>query len=451
MKNLEKSNRLQQNTASNFEGLMQKVLAEAKRKGATDAMVSMDKEHGFNVNVRMCAVESVTFNEDTHLSLSVYIGHQKGVATSTDISDEAIAHLVDAACEIAKVSAVDEAFGLPDKALMTTQYPALDLDHPWHITPPEALEKIVALEKLALESDSRIFNSDGASLSTHQFFHSFANTAGGTGFLYGTRHSMGCSLLAREGESMQRGYDFSVSRIASSLNSIEEIAKSAATKTTARLGARKIKTQKAPVLFSSRVSSGLISSFISAISGSNLYRKNSFLMDSLGSQVFPDKIRIYEQPLLAQGLGSSPFDNEGVPTRNNVFVEDGHVKLYVMSTYPARRMGLETTANSGGVHNLTVDPTAGDLTSLLKMMGTGLLVTELMGQGVNGMTGDYSRGASGFWVENGEILYPVEEITIAGNLKDMFRHIVAIGTDIDPNKSTRCGSILVDKLTIAGS
>lgn len=450
MKNLENGNRLAQNTARDFEDLMQNVLDQAKKLGATDAAVAVDKEHGFSVNVRMSEVESVTFNDDNHIGVTIYIGQRKGSASSTDTSAEAIEHLVKAAYEIAQVSAEDPCFGLADKELMTNDYPNLDLNHPWSINPPEAIETILNLEKEALSLDKRIVNSDGANLSTHQFFHAFSMTNGAHAFIEGTKHSLSCSLIAKQGKSMQRDYDYTVSRTAEELMSPQQIAKSVVDRTTSRLGAKQIKTQKAPVLFSSRVSAGLLGSFIAAISGSNLYRKHSFLMDCLGKQVFPKGFKIYEQPRILRALGSSPFDGEGVPTRNNVFVDDGKVCLYVMSTYPARKMGYKTSANSGGVHNLTLDPTAGDLDSLIKQMDKGLLVTELMGQGINGMTGDYSRGASGYWVENGLIQYPVEEITIAGNLKDMFKHIVAVGSDIDPNRSTKCGSLLIEELMIAG-
>ncbi len=436
---------------SNLTALMHDVLAKARAEGATDAAVSVSHDNGFSVDVRMREVETVSFHEDKGVSLVVYFGQRKGSASSTDTSVEALHTVVKAACDIAKVSSQDACFGLADKALMTTHHPDLDLYHPWSIEPAEAITQALHCESHALALDKRITNSDGVNVSTVAFCHGYADTHGGQGFVKGTRHSISCSVIAKQGDAMQRDYDYTTSRRASELMPLEQLAQSAVERTVSRLGARKLKTGKTPVLFSSRVSSGLIGSFINAISGSNLYRKNTFLLDSIGKTVFPEWMRVYEQPRLLGGLGSSPFDGEGVPTRDNVFVEDGRVLQYVMGSYSARRLGLQTSANADGVHNLTVDSNAGDLSALIKTMDKGLLVTELMGQGVNGLTGDYSRGATGFWVEHGEIQYPVEEITIAGNLKDMFLSIAAIGRDINHNTSTRCGSILIEKMMVAGA
>ncbi|MBA2651364.1 MAG: metalloprotease PmbA [Tatlockia sp.] len=446
----ENSNRVAFKSTNNLTELMHDVLARAKAQGATDAMVSVNHDSGYSVDVRMGDVETVAFSEDKGVSLVVYMGHRKGGASSTDTSPAALDTLVGAACDIARVSAADPCFGLADKELINNHFTDLDLYYPWDISPPEAIEKALACEALALSLDKRIANSDGVNFSTYAFCNAFANTYGAEGIIKATRHSISCSLIAKEGESMQRDYDYTTARRPEDLDCLERLAKSAVERATQRLGAKKLKTQKVPILFSSRVSSSLISSFINAISGNNLYRKNSFLLDSIGQQVFPNTIKIYELPLLHRALGSSPFDSEGVPTRDNVFVQDGKILQYVLGSYSARRMGLKTTANSGGVHNLTVDPTAGGLQELLREMDKGLLVTELMGQGVNGLTGDYSRGASGFWVEDGKIQYPVEEITIAGNLKDMFKAIIAVGNDRNPNISTRCGSILLEQMTIAG-
>lgn len=437
-------------STNNLAELMHEILARAKEKGATDAMVSVNHDSGYSVDVRMGEVETVAFSEDQGLSLVVYLGHRKGNASSTDTSPAALDNLVRAAYDIAAVSAEDPCFGLADKDLINNDYSDLDLYHPWTISPTEAIEKALACEAQALAGDKRISNSDGVNFSTYSFCHGFANTYGAQGIIQSTRHSISCSLIAKEGESMQRDYDYTTARCAEDLNSLENLAKTAVERATSRLGARKVQTQKVPVLFSSRVSSGLFASFINAISGGNLYRKNTFLLDSLGQQIFPANIKVYEQPFLLRALGSSPFDVEGVPTRNNIFVDEGIVRQYVLGSYSARRLGLKTTANAGGVHNLTVDPTAGDLQDLLKKMDKGLLVTELMGQGVNGLTGDYSRGASGFWVEKGKIQFPVEEITIAGNLKAMFKAIVAVGCDRNPNTSTRCGSVLIEEMMIAG-
>lgn len=431
--------------------LMHDVLARAHQQGATDASVAVNHDSGYSVDVRMREVETVAFSEERGVGITVYIGQRKGSASSSDTSPEALNSMVSAAIDIAKVSAPDPCFGLPDKALKTTEYKELDLYHPWDLAPAQAIEMALRCEGHALDQDKRITNSDGVNISTYNFCQAFANSLGWEGVTHSSRHSISCSLIAKEGELMQRDYDYTTARCADDLLSLDLLAESAVRRAVGRLGAQKLKTRKMPVLFSSRLSGGLIGSFIGAISGSNLYRKNSFLMDSVGQPVFPAGIRIYEQPHLLGALGSSPFDSEGVVTRNNIFVEDGRVCQYVLGSYSARKLGLKTTANSGGVFNLTVDPTAGDFPALLKQMDTGLLVTELMGNGANGLTGDYSRGASGFWVEGGKIQYPVEEITIAGNLKDMFRAIVAVGSDLNPNVSTRCGSVLIEEMMVAGN
>ena len=430
--------------------LMNDVLELAKKEGATDATVVVNNDRGFSVDVRMGEVETVAFSEDKGVGLTVYIGQRKGGASSTDTSPAALESLVKAACDIARVSAEDPCFGLADKELMTRNHPDLDLFHPWDVTPQEAIDMALKCESYALSLDKRITNSDGVSVSSYESHHGYANTYGGEGFIHSTRHSISCSLIAKDGEEMQRDYDYTTVRNAQDLIDIHVIAQSTVEKAVSRLHAQQIETQMIPVIFSSRVSSSLLSSFISAISGSNLYRKNSFLLDSIGQQIFPEFIRIYEQPHLKGALGSSPFDSEGVPSRANLLVEKGRLKQYVLGSYSARKMGLKTTANSDGVHNLTVDPTAGDLTELLMTMGKGLLVTELMGQGINGITGDYSRGASGYWVEDGVIQFPVDEVTIAGNLKEMFKMILAVGNDINPNIATRCGSVLIEKMMVAG-
>jgi PmbA protein len=443
-------NRGQLKSTEELSVVMQDVIARARAKGATDVSVAVNHDNGFSIDARMGEVETVAFSEDNSVSVIVYKGSRKGGASSTDISPEALDAMVSAALDIADVSAEDPCFGLPDRDLMKPDYLELDLCHPWSITPTEAIELAVNCEKYALGMDKRIGNSDGVNFSTYTFSHGYANSYGFSGVVNSSRHSVSCSLIAKEGEAMQRDYDYTTARHPKDLLDIESLARSAVARAVNRLGAKKIKTQKVPVLFSSRLSSGLFSSFISAISGSNLYRKNSFLLDSIGQTLFPSAIRIYEQPHLLGALGSSPFDEEGILTRPNVLVDAGQLCQYVLSSYSARKMGLKTTANSGGVFNLTVDPTAGDLADLLKTMGTGLLVTELMGQGVNILTGDYSRGASGFWVEDGEIQYPVEEITIAGHLRDMFKGIAAVGTDINPNSATRCGSVLIEQMMVAG-
>lgn len=445
------TNRGQLKSTEELQSLMKDVLVRARQKGATAASVAVNHDCGFSVDVRMGQVETVAFSEDNGVSVIVYIGHQKGGASSTDTSPAALDAMITAAIDIAKVSAADPCFGLAEKELVSNTYPRLDLCHPWSITPAEAIEMALSCERQALAMDKRISNSDGVHFSSYTFCHGYANTHDFIGTVDSSRHNLSCSLIAKKGNTMQRDYDYTTARDGKDLLSIDLLAENAVKRAVSRLGAKKIKTQKIPVLFSSRLSSGLFSSFIAAISGSNLYRKNSFLLDTIGQQLFPEMVRIYEQPHLIGGLGSAPFDGEGVLTRNNVWVDKGLLKQYVMSSYPARKMGLKTTGNSGGVFNLTVDPTAGDLNDLLQKMNTGLFVTELMGQGVNILTGDYSRGASGFWVEDGKIKFPVEEITVAGNLKDMFQAIKAIGQDLNPNSATRCGSVLIEEMMVAGN
>ena len=431
--------------------LLEDVLKRAREKGVSDAAVAVNHDQGFSVDVRMGVVETIEFSEEKGVSVAVYLGQQKGSATSNDTSPRALDAMVKAAYDIASVSAKDPCFGLPDKESIILDYPELDLMHPWSITPEEASVHAKTCEEHALSLDKRIHNSDGVNLSTYTLCHGYANTAGFTGLVEGSHHSISCSLLAEETQKkMQRDYAYTTARHPDDLMSPHELAALAAERTINRLSPQQLKTQTMPVLFSSRISSSLLGAFIQAISGASLYRKNSFLMDSLGHAVFPQGIHIAENPHKLCGLGSAPYDAEGIVTRPNVFVDDGVVQNYVLSSYSARKMGLKTTANSGGVYNLTLQSTAGDLPDLLKTMHRGLLVTELMGQGVNGITGDYSRGANGFWVDNGKIQYPVDGITIAGNLKQMFQQIIAVGTDTNPSSSTHCGSILIEKMTIAG-
>jgi len=452
MRNLtQQRNHVKTKPTEALKNLMDDVLKRAGKQGATDAAVSVNHDQGFGVDVRMGAVETVSFSEEKGVSVAVYVGQQKGSATSSDTSPAALDAMVAAAYDIANVSAQDPCFGLPDVDLIQQTYPELDLLHPWAITPEEASKLAQTCESHARGLDKRIHNSDGVNFSTYTFCHGYANTLGFSGVVESSRHGMSCSLLAQEGGgAMQRDYAYTTARHPDGLMPIDELAALAVKRTVERLSPKQVKTQKTPVLFSSRVSSGLLGSFIQAISGSSLYRKNSFLLDSVGQAVFSDKITIYEDPHKLRGLGSTPFDGEGIITRNNRLVENGILQQYVLSSYSARKLGLKTTANCGGVSNLTVDATAGDLPELLKQMDRGLLVTELMGQGVNGITGDYSRGASGFWVENGQIQYPVDEITIAGNLKDIFLNIQAVGSDINPSTATRCGSILIEEMTVAG-
>ena len=451
MKSLSKNiNRLPLKSTDELKHIMETVMKLAKDKGATDSSVAINLDSGFSVDVRIGAVETVAFSEDKGIGVNVYIGNAKGSASSSDTSHAALDAMVQAAIDIASVSASDSCFGLPEKELLSNVIPDLDLYFPWEISPEDAIKKVIELESRAMSLDKRITNSDGSQLSTYTFCIGHANTNGFMEFVQSSRHSISCSLVAENESGKQRDYDYTTARYFEKLLNIEDLAKSVVDRTVSRLGAKKIKTQKVPVVFSQRISSGLFSTFISAINGNNIYRKNSFLLDKIGEQLFPKNIQVYEQPHILCGLGSSPFDGEGILTRNNVIVKDGVLNQYVLNTYSARKLNLTTTANSGGVYNLTIAPTTGDLNQLLKKMDKGLLVTELMGHGVNILTGDYSRGATGFWVENGEIQFPVEEITIASNLIDMFKNIVDVGNDINPNISTKCGSLLISQMTIAG-
>ncbi|MCX7117189.1 MAG: metalloprotease PmbA [Legionellales bacterium] len=444
------SNRARSKSTKELSELMHDVLKRTRAAGATDTSVAVNHDTGFSIDVRMGEVETVAFSEDNAVSIVVYKGSRKGGASSTDLSPASLDDMISKAISIAEVSAADPCFGLADSHLMSAESLDLDLYHPWSITPSAAIELALECEKQALAYDPKISNSDGVNVSTYTFSHGYANSHGFLGIVDSSRHGISCSLIAKEGESMQRDYDYTTSRLATDLQSIESLASCAGRRAVSRLGARPIKTQKVPVLFSDRVSSGLLSAFIGAISGMNLYRKNSFLLDSIGLPLFPKNICIHDQPHVPRGLGSAAFDGEGVITRPNVWVQQGKICQYVLNSYSARKMGLQTSANSGGVFNLTIDPTAGDLQDLIKKMGRGLLVTELMGHGVNGLTGDYSRGASGFWVEGGEIQHPVDEVTVAGNLKEMFAAIAAVGNDWNPNLATRCGSLLIEEMMVAG-
>lgn len=436
-----------------LQSILLDILKRTKKIGASDAVVGINLDSGFSVDVRLGDVETIAFSEDNSVGVTVYIGKAKGSASSSDTSSDALDAMVSAAYEIAKVSAADPCFGLPDPEPPLIEHPNLDLVHAWDITPEEAIKQALHCENHARSLDKRIINSDGVNLATYQFCLGHADTNGFLGVMEASRHSMSCSLVAKnkKNDTMQRDYEFTTARSPADMMNLEALATSAVERTISRLDAQKIGTQKVPVLFSSRLASSFFGSFIAAISGHNLYRKNSFLLDTLGQQLLPETLQIYEQPWLPRGLGSALFDGEGVATRPNVIVKNGVLQQYVLSTYAARKMGLKTTANQGGVFNLSIDATAGDLDAMLRKLDRGLYVTELMGQGVNILTGHYSRGAFGFWVENGQIQYPVEEFTIAGNLKEMLKEIVAIGSDVYTNSSTRCGSILISEMMIAGN
>jgi PmbA protein len=385
------------------------------------------------------------------LGLTVYFGQRKGSASTSDLSPSAMRETVTAACRIARHTAEDPCAGLPDPELLATEFPELDLYHPWAIEPDAAIDLAVACENAARRHHEDISNSEGASLNTFQGLRVMGNSLG---FLHGyasSRHSLSVAVIGERDGQMQRDDWWTVARAPDDLQNPEEVGRMAAERTIRRLGARSLSTRQCPVILAAEIASSLLGHFIGAIRGGNLYRKSSFLLDHLGKPVFPEFVQIHEQPHLRKALGSSPYDAEGVRTTPHALVRDGVLESYVLSTYSARKLGMKSTGNAGGVHNLIIDSGPLDLAGLMQRMGTGLLVTELMGQGVNLVTGDYSRGAAGFWVEGGVIQYPVEEFTIAGNLRDMFLNLVAVGNDVDLRGNTRTGSILLESLTIAGN
>lgn len=427
------------------------ALEAAVGGGATAADVSVSVSRALTVNVRNAEVESVEFQRDRDLSLTVYIGQRSGTAGTSDFSDAGLVSTVEAALAIARVSGEDPYGGLADASRMATSIPDLDLLHPWAVTPDEAVDLARECEAAARAVDARITRSEGAGVDTREAVQLYANTHGFCGLRNGTTHQLSCSVIAEAGGAMQRDYWYSASRIPGELESAEAVGRRAGERSVARLGSRSISTRQAPVLFVPELARGLFGSFVSAISGGSLYRKTSFLLDRLGQPVFAPGIQLSQQPFLKAAAASSPYDNEGVATSERVLVADGVLQGWLLGSYSARRLGLETTGNAGGVYNLVVEPGPLDFQGLLREMGEGFVVTELMGQGINLVTGDYSRGAAGFWVENGEIAFPVHEVTIAGNLSDMFAGIAAVGADVDRRGGVRTGSVLIDKMTIAGA
>ena len=439
-----------QDEINRLKTVVQQLLDEAKQQGASAAEAAFSVDNGLSVSARLGDVETIEYHCDQGIGVTVYFGQQKGSASTNDVSPDSLKETVKAACSIARYASADEFAGLPDPQLLATEFPDLDLNHPWVIDAEKAIVLAIECENAARGYDKAISNSEGASVSSHQGTRVFGNSLG---FLQGyqsSRHSISCSVLAGSGDAMQRDYWYSVARNADLLESAQQVGEKAGQRTIARIGARSLGSRHCPVLFSAEMASGLIGSLLGAISGSSLYRKSSFLLDSLDTQILPDFVRIHEQPLLIGGMGSASYDAEGVATRARDIVSNGVLRSYILSSYSARKLGMQTTGNAGGVHNLIVEPGENDFAGMLNLLGTGLLVTELMGQGVNRVTGDYSRGASGFWVENGVIQYPVQEITIAGNLKTMLRNMLAIGNDVDLRGNTRVGSILLEQMAIAG-
>jgi len=437
-------------TQADLEALVSLALEETKRLGASEAEVGISVDTGLSVTARLGEVETLEYQRDRGMGVTIYRGKRKGSASTADLSPQAIRETVAKAISIAGFTAEDEFAGLPDPDTIARDIPDLDLCHPWRIEPDEARDLAVACEAAALAVDTRIANSEGATLSSHQGVRVFGNTLGFLGGYASSIHSLSCVVVAQDGAGMQRDYWYSSVRDSRDLESGESIGKTAAARALRRLNARKLATVVAPVMFVPELARGLIGHFLSAVRGGSQYRRASFLLDSAGQQVFPDWMQISERPHIPKALGSAPFDSEGVATRDRELVQDGVLTGYILSTYSARKLGLRTTGNAGGVHNLFVKSGSDDFDGLLRKMGSGLLVTELMGQGINGVTGDYSRGAAGFWVENGQLAYPVHEITIAGNLKDMLKNIVAVGSDVDARGGIRTGSILLDSMTIAG-
>ncbi len=430
--------------------LAEDVLKHAGAKGATACEVDVSEGFGQSVGVRCDEVETIEFNRDKGIGITVYSGQRKGYASTSDFSAQALRETVEAALNIARFTAEDDCAGLADAALMAKDSPDLDLYHPWALSVEDAIETARRCEQAAFDASPLVSNSEGASVSTQQAHFVSANSLGFMGGYPTSRHYISCSVIAGEQDAMQRDDWYTTRRCADELEDPAFVGRMAAERAVARLGGRKVKTGEFPVLFEAPLAAGLLGSLVHAVSGGALYRKASFLLDHLGKRVMPEFVQISERPHIKRGLGSSAFDSDGVATRDREVVTDGILQAYFLSTYTARKLGMQTTANAGGSHNLVIKPGDLDFAALLARMDRGLLVTELLGQGVNYVTGDYSRGAAGYWVENGKIAYPVEEITIAGNLKAMLAGIVAVGNDVQVRGSKQTGSILVDRMTVAG-
>lgn len=430
---------------------VERIIAEATRQGASACEVAVSVEQGLSTSVRQGEVETVEFNRDQGFGITLYVGQRKGSASTSATGADAIRETVAAALAIAKHASEDDCAGLADPALMARDLPDLDLYHGWSITPDQAIERALACEAAAFATDKRVTKADGTTLNTHQGCRVYGNSHGFVGGYASTRHSLSCVMIAEGEGQMQRDYWYDVNRRGELLATPESIGRRAAERAASRLGARPVPTAEVPVLFAPEVAVGLFGHFLGAISGGSLYRKSSFLEGALGQRLFPEWLTLDERPLLRGALGSASFDNDGLATYAKPFVEGGELVSYVLGTYSGRKLGMPSTANSGGVHNLFVSHGDEDQAALIRRMGRGLLVTELMGQGVNLVTGDYSRGAGGYWVENGEIQFPVQEVTIAANLRDLFRNIVAIGNDVEYRGNLHTGSVLIEKMMVAGN
>jgi PmbA protein len=438
-------------TADALSAVADRVLQAARARGATSAETEVSQAFGLSVTVRKGDTETIAYNRDKGIGVTVYVGNRRGHASTADFSMEAIADSVAKALAIARYTAEDDCAGLADPKLLARGWPDLDLYHPWNLSVDEAIALGRECEAAALGVDRRLTNSDGATVSLHEGQFVYANTEGFSGGYATSRHGIYCSVIAEDDDGMQREDWYTAARSADDLETAKSVGRIAGERTVRRLGARQVATLECPVLFEAPVATGLIGHYVNATSGGSLYRKTSFLLDSFGKEVFAPHVTIREEPHLVRGQASAPFDDEGVATHPRDVVRDGVVQGYFLGSYSARKLGLVSTGNAGGNHNLVVSHGDDDLPALLRRMGRGLLVTELLGQGVNPVTGDYSRGAAGYWVEGGEIAYPVEEITIAGNLKRMFRDIITIGRDVDARGSRHCGSILIGAMTVAGN
>ncbi len=426
------------------------TLKLAKGSGATAAEAGLSVSQGLSVVTRMRSVETIEHQQDNGLGISVYFGQHKGSANTSNLDPDAIRKTVESACNIAKYTSEDPCTGLADADLMATEMHDLDLFHPWDITPDAVIELALECESAALDYDKRIVNSEGASVDMNAGMSVYGNSHGFLQSQQKTRHSISCSVVGESNGNMQRDYWYDISRNSDHLAAAQSVGEKAADRTVKRLDAQKLKTQQSPILFAPELARGLISHFTSAISGSAQYRKASFLLDAVDTQVFPEFLQLVECPFEKQALGSANYDGEGVAVPEGELVRDGIIQNYLLDSYSARKLGLQSTGHASGVHNLLVSDTGKSFVDCLKTMHKGLLVTELMGHGVNNVTGDYSRGAAGFWIENGDIQFPVEEITIAANLRDMFMGIVEVGNDVDRRGNIYSGSILVDNMTIAG-
>lgn len=435
--------------AATLEALTLRCLDAAKARGADACEAATSFEEGLSVGVRVGEVESVEYQRDRAIGITVYFGHRKGSASTADFSPSAVDDAVEAACRIARHTAEDPCVGLADPARLAASVPDLDLDHPWPVSPEQALELALECENAARGADPRIVNSEGASVSSHRGLRCYANSHGFIGHAAGTHHALSCVVIAGADGAMQRDWWHTSARAAADLETAVSVGQRATARAVRRLGARRVPTTRVPVIFSPDVSRTLVAHVLSAASGPSQYRRSSFLLDALGERVMPESITVREEPLMKRGPASAAFDSEGVRTVASDIVDRGVLRTYLLDSYAARRLGRETTGHAGGWTNVSVAGD-GDLASLARRMGRGLLVTELMGQGVNLVTGDYSRGAAGFWVDGGEVGHPVEEITIAGNLRAMLAGIVAVGADADPRHSIRIGSVLIDEMSLAG-